>query len=526
MAVVRDGEILDSNPRPPATPEGVPQGMNFFEWLFQLGIGLEGDWTKYATGEGLSEPDYSNLFNIVTREINALPTDNPVREQYYQFLKLSGIDIGDTTYYSSGQANKDAGAIDNLIKVATGHFTANPGGTTPDQPSTTPGEGPTGIMSGGQTVRVNVEGGQRYYQVYEFPAGSGNMVAFQFNDLNQVESALGKNFDVVTRPESWFNQNVLAEGAAEEVIGQTTSNWQVFTRDLMRDAATAAGVRDPALAGRIANNPEMQAIMVQSMLGDWTESQIKAEQRKTNFWQNELYPGIANFYGRTENPEVAWATYEQQVRNSLQALGYQRDASGSYAQTIGEMLNAGINAEDFVSLTPVYQRAVQNAEFADTLNVWAEQRLGRNIEFNDWFDLMAGESRPELEQVAEEATLAWQAQNEGINLTQQQIGDLAARTQMSLAEAAAAFGEFNRGILAVGEQGLAKYDLTPDDVLSAAAGVAGQSGRSVEEVKRSVAKIAREQALFDDEKINFYVGFTPQGTPNRPGLTSLAPEGA
>lgn len=518
--------MTDPNPRPPATPEGIPQGMSIFDWLFQLGIGLEGNVDQYETGEGLSEVDYRNLFEIATREINALPVDNPVREQYYQFLKLSGIDVGDTTYYSSGDAAADPGAYENLINVATGHFTVNPGGTTPGQASTTPGAGPTGIMAGGQTIRVNVEGGQRYYQVYEFPAGSGNMVAFQFNDLAQVEQTLGQNFDVITRTESWFNQNVLAEGTAEEVIGQATSNWQVFTRDLMRDAAVAAGVRDPGLAGRIANNPEMQAIMVQAMLGDWTEAQIKAEQRQTSFWQNELYPGIANFYGRTDNPEVAWATYEQQVRNSLQALGYQRDASGSYASTIGDMLNAGINAEDFVSLTPVYQRAVQNAEFASTLNVWAEQRLGRNIEFNDWFDLMAGESRPELEQVAEEATLAWQAQSAGLNLSQQQIGDLAARTQMSLAEAAAAFGEFNRGILAVGETGLAKYDLTPDDVLSAAAGVAGQSGRTVEEIKRSVAKIAREQALFDDEKINFYVGFTPQGTPNRPGLQTLAPEGA
>jgi hypothetical protein len=41
-----------------------------------------------------------------------------------------------------------------------------------------------------------------------------------------------------------------------------------------------------------------------------------------------------------------------------------------------------------------------------------------------------------------------------------------------------------------------------------------------------VAKIVRENDLFDDEKISFYVGFTPAGTPVRPGLQPLAPEGA
>jgi hypothetical protein len=41
-----------------------------------------------------------------------------------------------------------------------------------------------------------------------------------------------------------------------------------------------------------------------------------------------------------------------------------------------------------------------------------------------------------------------------------------------------------------------------------------------------VAKIAQENDLFDEEKVNFYLGFSPSGTPTRPGLAALRPEGA
>jgi hypothetical protein len=49
---------------------------------------------------------------------------------------------------------------------------------------------------------------------------------------------------------------------------------------------------------------------------------------------------------------------------------------------------------------------------------------------------------------------------------------------------------------------------------------------SADEVRLKVAKIARENDLFDEEKVSFYIGYTPAGTPVRPGLATLAPEGA
>lgn len=386
-----------------------------------------------------------------------------------------------------------------------------------------------GILQGGFLLEVPVGDNtqaNRFYAVYEFPAGSRQFVAYQFNDLEQVKATFGvdrPNF--LVRRESWFNQSVLAEGAAEEVIGREGS-WARFTRDLMFDAAAAAGARDPTQAGRLASNPEMQQIMAQAIAGDWTPQQVLAEQRKTDFWKNELYPGIENFYTRTDNPERAWKEYQANVRPALQALGYEPDASGTFNTQLKRMLDKKIDAGAFLQQVPTFIRATQNADFAATLNQWAEQDLGKSVDFNDWFDLMAGESSPELDAVAEKATLAFSAQQQGSNVSQRQIEDLAARSQLSEAEAVAAFSEFNRSVLALGESGLQRGGLTRDEVLSMAAGVDPQSGRSIDEVRLQVAKIARENDLFDEEKINFFVGFTPQGTPERPGLQALSPEGA
>lgn len=520
MAVVdpTTGEVLDSNVRPPFTPEGIPQGMSIFDWLFQLGIGLEGDPDYYETGEA-TEAEFSNLFSIAQGEINKLDTSNPVRRQYYEFLQGLGAIQGDPGYYARGEA--EAGEFTNVISTASKFFAGTGDGTgAGGAPGAAAG---VGVLPGGQTIRVRADGQDRYYQVYQFPPGSGNYVSYQFNDLAQAESVLGKNFDVTTRQESWYNQFVLAEGAAEEVAGQQGS-WSGLVNEIMRDAAAAAGVRDPSLVGRIASNPEMQNIMAQAVIGDWTPQQMLAEQRKTNFWKNELYPGIENLYTRTDNPERAYREYVAEVSPLLEALGYQRNAQGKFDTEIQRMLDNKIEAGTFLSQAPTYQRAVQNAEFAGVLNQWAEDRLGRSIDFNDWFDLMAGQSQPELDQIAEEATLAWTAQNQGTQVSEAQIRDLAARSQLSEQEAVAAFSNFNRAVLAT--NAFRRSELSQEDVLSAMAGIAPTSGRSIDEVRLEVAKLAREEDLFDEEKINFYVGFSAQGTPNRPGLQALAPEGA
>src|SRR5690606_6321106 len=193
--------------------------------------------------------------------------------------------------------------------------------------------------------------------------------------------------------------------------------------EVMHDAAMQAGLRDPSIIGRIANDPEMQRIMAQATIGNWTPEQIVAEQRNTNFWKNELYPGIEHFYGKTSQPEQAWANYVGNVTPALRQLCYEPDANGTFNEQIKTMLDSGIDDQTFLSQAPVFARAQQNLQFAQVLNEWAQRDLGREIGFNDWFDLLAGESIPELEQLAERASLAYMAQEASANITQaQEIG--------------------------------------------------------------------------------------------------------
>lgn len=386
-----------------------------------------------------------------------------------------------------------------------------------------------GVLEGGKLVRRRFGPGgvedDIYYMIYEFPKGSGKFVSYEFNDLAQVEATLGKNPDLTTVNQTWWTAKVTAEAKAEEIVGRD-GNWDAMTAEMMRDAAAAAGVNDPTLAGQLASDAEMQAIMVQAMIGNWTPEQIKAEQRNTAFWKETLYPGIENLYTLTSEPEKAYADYVNQVSSQLGALGYQKGADGTYKDTVAKMLDKKIDSNVFASQVPTFIRATQNAEFAASLNAWAERDLGRSIDFNDWFDLMAGETQPELEQVAERATLEWVAQNQGTQLSQTEIEDIAGRTEMSPAEAQRAFSEFNQGILSLGDEALGRYGLERDEVLSAAVGISPTSGRTVDEIKLLVAKTAREQGLADDAKINFYVGFNAMGQPTKPGLQSLRPEGA
>ena len=412
-----------------------------------------------------------------------------------------GINFGDLPKAPATQTNPNA--------------TPSGDGVIDADPQTLPG-----LLSGGQTIVVKTEEGDRFYQTYEFPPGSGQFMSFQFNDEAMAIATLGAGFDRVTRTEQWYNQNVLAEGSAEEAVGD--GSFQRFTDEIMRDAAVAAGIRDPGMIGRIASNVEMRQIMAQSIAGDWSPQQVLAAQRQTSFWTDELYPGIERFYGSTTDPERAWAAYRDEVAPQLRQLGYEPDANGQFLTQIESMLDGNIDAQTFNSQVPIFIQATQNAEFASVLNQWAERDLGRSVGFNDWFDLIAGESIPELDQVAENARLAYTAQQQGSNVSDAQIASLAGRTNLSDAQARQAFSEFNQSILALGDEHLARGDLTRQDVLDASAGTGG----SVDAVRQKVAKLAREVGAFDDDKIDFYVGFNARGQPNRPGLSSLAPESA
>jgi hypothetical protein len=373
---------------------------------------------------------------------------------------------------------------------------------------------------------VKTPAGDRWYQIYEFPVGSGQFVSYQFNDISQLGAATGqRNPAFSMRSETWFNQKVLAEAPAEQVIG-LRGNFQRMMREVMVDAAAAAGVRDPSLAGRLASDPEMQRIMAQATIGDWTPEQIRAEQRNTNFWKKTLYPGIEAFYGRTADPERAWTDYNGNVSPALTALGYKKDADGSYNTQINKMLKSGIDAEVFLENAPVFMQAVQNKDFFNVLRQRSRAELGKDVKFGDWFSLLKGEAAPEIQQVAEGAVVAYQAQQAGVGIGENMLQRLIQERDLSEAEARNVFSEVNQAILALGESGLRRGGLSRDDIISSMADITSAGGRSPVEIRNLVAKLARENDLMDEEKLNFYVGFTPSGSPFRPGLTALAPEGA
>ena len=488
-----------------------------------FGIGNAGNAARFAaditSGKRTLEQVRSDIIHY---QVGVAGIEEWVREQYGDNLS-AGIS-GETpaervTRIATQLLNQERTFHDTQLAIQK---QTGAGGTGTDaDPRTLPG-----VLAGGKTISLRASDGTlRVYQVYEFPKGSGQYVSYQYSGVPQAEATLGKNFAHEVWTEKLFNDRVLAQAQAEEVVGLKGS-WAGLTNEIMRDAAAQAGIRDDSLVGIIASNAEMQQIMAQAIIGDWTPAQILAEQRKTKFWQDTLYPGIKRFYGKTIAPERAWLDYTANVEGGLIALGYQRDADGTYNTQIKKMLDKGLDDQIFLSQVPIFQLAQQNVKYAAVLNQWTQRDLGKTIDFNDFFSLIAGESMPELQQVAERATVAYQAQQAKAGITEAQVIRLAAETDMSEAQATALFGEFNRALLALGEPGLRRGNLSRDEILSAAAGIAPESGRSIEEVRLLAAKLAQENDLFDEEKINFYVGYTATGTPVRPGLAPLAPEAA
>jgi hypothetical protein len=387
-----------------------------------------------------------------------------------------------------------------------------------------------GLMQGGRIVEVPVGDrtvANKFYVIYEFPPGSNQYVSYQFDSFDQLKQTVGVRkasgalaAPVDIRSQSWMDQNVLTTGGnIAEVIGKPTESWASHMSDVQKEAARRAGVRDPALIGEMWSNKEMQQIAAQAVVGNWTPEQIVAEQRKTSYWQETLYPGIKNFYGQTANPEQAWTQYVSNVSGALTDLGYERDADGTYNSTIKKMLNRKVDDRTFVSQAPIFQRAQQNDQYRQILS----QRAGRNISFDEWFKVLQGTAPSDLQRIANEAGIAFQAQQQGFDLSEQQLQTLQ-QAEIDEGRAAQTFTEVTQAVLALGDIGLQRGELTRDEILSASAGIAPESGRSPTEVLNLVGKLAREEGLFDDEKINMFVQFGAGGRFDRPALQTLKPE--
>ena len=510
--------------------------MEFFAWLVNAGL-IQGDPNYYSGGSAAPE-EYTNAIRTAITNLDSA-SDQTARTEFFRRLQETGAFEGDPNYYASGKAGADE--MENLINVSSGRLASTPGTATaaPQVPSAPhplePGAPaapvvgtPTGVLAGGYTVRARQpDGTYRWYQVYQLPPGSGQHVAYQFNDVQQVEAALGPMPGFADWTPSQFTQNTQngSVAAAEEVIGMG-GDWNTFSQEVMQQAAARAGVTDPTLIGKMWSDPQMQQIAGKAIIGSWSPEQILAEQRKTAFWTDTLYPGIQAFYGRTTEPERAWNNYTADVGPALTALGYQKDASGSYNAQIKTMLDGGIDAQVFLENVPIFQQAVQNLGFFEVLRQRSQAELGKDLAFGDWFSLLKGEAAPEIQQVAEGAVVAYQAQQAKVGLDEGMLQRLINERDLSEAEARNLFSEVNQAVLALGEPGLVRGNLTRDDVISGMAGIKSVTGLSPDDVKLRVAKIARENDLFDEDKLQFYVGYDTAGRPNRPGLASLAPEGA
>lgn len=390
-----------------------------------------------------------------------------------------------------------------------------------------------GLLAGGKVIAVERPGlPDTYAYAFEYPKGSGSYVSWQFDSLDQIEQAVGpgwqKTIGFEARSLDWFNKNVTQLEDIGAVTG-LTGNFYAMMDQVGYEAASEAGIRDPSLVGKMLNDPEMQAILAQATFGDLSEEQVMAMKRNTNFWKQELYPGIENLYGSTTAPEAAWVNYTRSVEDSLTLLGYERDADGTYKSQIGKMLNQKIEDTTFNEMAPTFLRAEQNAEYANVLSTWNERVNGKSIEFGQWFDVLDGATPAELGDVVELAGLQYQADQQGLGLAPEQIARIGELGDLSEQQAAQAFTQYSQILTSLaGTLGAdPKYDITEDEILSLTTGIKPLSGRSSEEIRRYAAQAAKEAGALDDQKIQFFVGYDPaRGTAFRPGLNPLAPEGA
>lgn len=262
-------------------PEGIPEGMDLFEWLFQLGIGLQGDPTYYSSGQA-TEAEFKNLFTIATREINKLADDNPVRSQYYQFLEETGAITGDPGYYAGGEAGP--GEFDNLIDSASASFGSGGGG----------GISPKALPRNAKLVKV----GNQYRVVWSLGGGLG--WAWYAISADQL-----KNIYETTTPDAHFSVGNVGQFEAQfgnnywgniaEVNLSHDNPWEDLKQRIFDQFGFVAGFDDP----------EIQRLLIQAYFEDWNQNQFLVQYRDTDFYQE------------TTTAQRQWMGLSEAERNQL-----------------------------------------------------------------------------------------------------------------------------------------------------------------------------------------------------------------
>lgn len=395
-----------------------------------------------------------------------------------------------------------------------------------------------GIMGGGTFTRITRAGQDDLYaMVYNV---NGIEHVYTFDSFEAAERILGE--DPISQGQYGFqvmdessvdDGDTWTLGDAAAFAGQS-GTYQTYFDDIMQEAALEAGVRNPGKLGEYLSDPDVQRIIAEGEAGGWSPERVQAEIRNTNYYQNVLYPGISAFLAQgSPNPEGEWRRYMGDVESSLEMLGYVRDADGTYGQTVGQMLEAGITAENFANFAPMFVRAEQSQDFAAVLNQWTENDLGKSLEFTDWFDVLAGETSTELASVVEKATLQYQAERTNTILSDATITRLANATNLSEAQMAQAFSQSEQALLAIGSQNLERFGLSEEALVNSAFSLEGTVADplssdgvplTANEVQRRARKAATQLGLADDRKAQFFVGFTPEGKPRRGGLAALQAE--
>jgi len=502
-------------------------------YLPQSGIGIDGAFAQ--------EGEYANVIEKLFERTEA---GSPERGQAVDLLNEAGFwaSTDDLNFWK----NQDVNSIDinDLANAAEsrlpGLFGANDEPVGQERLAEGGALSQAGILSGGVLTRID-RGTDAPLWAMTYTVGQSRHV-FTFDSQDAMQEQLG--VDAVTSGKYGFmtlgidevddpDGNTWLMGDAAAFSGQQGS-YGLWYDATMKEAALEAGVRNPGAIGDFLRDPEVQRIMAQASIGDWSDEREQAELRTTNYFQNILYPGITNFMDQgMKNPEVAYWNYMNNVTTSLDMLGYARADDGTYKNQMAEMLDGGITVDEFNTFAPTFVRAEQSQEFAGALNKWTQQDLGMDVSFEDWFDVLAGTASAELDQVVEKAQLQFVADSTSTMLSDAQITRLAELTDVSEAQMRTSFNSAEEALLAVGDRDLARYGLSSEALISAAFGVdsaggdplsSGGGNFSAAEIRKRAKRAATELGIQDDRKAQFFVGFDSFGSPRRQGLTASAPE--
>ena len=385
---------------------------------------------------------------------------------------------------------------------------------------------PVGLRPGGDLVRIDGDGVQQWGIRYTV---DGIEHIYTFDSEEAMKAALGQNaaaeMGMTILPANTVNDGdtwILGDAAGH--VGQDQP-YQAYWADVLKEAGLEAGIRNPGMLGKYMADPDIQRIIAEAAAGNWSDEREMAEIRNTEFYLEVLYPGIESILeSGLPNPEAQYNQYMTTVDGSLEALGYERDADGTYRSQIGSMLEAGVKADKFVGFTPTFIKAQTNAEFGATLSAWTQKDLGVTLDFANWFDVMEGNTSPEIDEVVQKAQIAYRAQQGQLGLSDDVINRIAAATDLNEAQINAAFTSSEQALFALGEKGLAITGLSIDDLISAPLDIAGVSGLSPQEVRSMTRKVATELGVRDDPKATLFQSFSKRGVPITPGQAALRPE--